>query len=198
MSAPLVTLIAKQHQQCSTSSLTEALQNQIAITSAQRKALAKCIRMSTQSAAVQDTLPSLLAYAMTLSQEQGASTWLTARPIEEHGFALHKTAFRDSIALRNGWEPINLSSHCACGETFNTNHALSCPTGGFLIVRHNEVRDFTAGLLRKVTYDVEIEPKLKPLTGEDLAPSAKHDAALSSHRHQGTRSVGRIVRMCIL
>ena len=106
VSAPLVTLIAKQHQQCSTSSLTEALQNQIAITAAQRKA--KRIRLSTQSAAVQDTLPSLLAHAMTLSQEQGASTWLTARPIEEHGFPLHKTAFRDSIVLRYGWGPINL------------------------------------------------------------------------------------------
>ena len=100
VSAPLVTLIAKQHQQCSISSLTEALQNQMAITAAQRKA--KRIRLSTQSAVVQDTLPSLLAHAMTLSQEQGASTWLTARPIEEHGFALHKTAFRDRIALRYG------------------------------------------------------------------------------------------------
>ena len=113
---------------------------------------------------------------MTLSHEQGASTWLTARPIEEHGFALHKTAFRDSIALRYGWKPTNLPSHCACGETFNTNHALSCPNGGFFIVRHNEVRDFTDGLLREVSYDVEIEPKLQPLAGEKLAPSANRDS----------------------
>ena len=43
-------------------------------------------------------------------------------------------------------------------------------------MRHNEVRDFTAGLLREVGYDVEIEPKLQPLAGEELAPSANRDS----------------------
>ena len=43
-------------------------------------------------------------------------------------------------------------------------------------MRHNEVRDFTAGLLREVSYDVEIEPKLQPLAGEELAPSANRDS----------------------
>ena len=37
---------------------------------------------------------------MELSQEKGASIWLTARPIEIHGFALHKSAFRDALCIR--------------------------------------------------------------------------------------------------
>ena len=36
---------------------------------------------------------------MEVSQEKGASTWLTALPINDHGFALHKSAFRDALSL---------------------------------------------------------------------------------------------------
>ena len=38
-------------------------------------------------------LPSTLQRSMELSQEKGASTWLTSLPIDDHGFALHKSAF---------------------------------------------------------------------------------------------------------
>ena len=52
-------------------------------------------------------------------------------------------------------------------------------------MRHNEVRDFTAGLLCEVSYDVEIEPKLQPLAVEELAPSANRDSELAStSRHE--------------
>ena len=40
---------------------------------------------------VQSQLPNSLKRCMELSQERGASTWLTALPIEDHGFALHKS-----------------------------------------------------------------------------------------------------------
>eukprot|EP00117_Sycon_ciliatum_P015868 scpid98923/ scgid15548/ len=33
-------------------------------------------------------------------------------------------------------------------------------------MRHNEVRDITAHMLRGVAYDVAVEPDLQPLTGE--------------------------------
>ena len=33
------------------------------------------------------------------SKEKGASNWLTVIPIEEHGFTLHKGAFRDALTL---------------------------------------------------------------------------------------------------
>ena len=49
-----------------------------------------------------DNFPANLKYAMDLAQERGASNWLTALPIEEHGFLLHKGTFRDAVALRYG------------------------------------------------------------------------------------------------
>ena len=39
------------------------------------------------------------------SSGKRASSWLTAIPVEEFGFALYKGAFRDAQALRYGWSP---------------------------------------------------------------------------------------------
>ena len=106
---------------------------------------------------------------MDLAQERGASSWLTTLPLEEFGLTLHKGAFRDAIALRYGWQPALTPSTCACGTSFSVEHALSCPMGGFPIVRHNEVRDLTAKLMSEVCHDVCIEPTLQPITGEALS-----------------------------
>ena len=84
---------------------------------------------------------------MTLAQEKGASSWLTALPIEEFGFTLHKSAFRDAVALRYGWQPANIPSTCACGKEFTVEHVLSCAKGGFPSIRHNEIRDVSAQLM---------------------------------------------------
>ena len=99
--------------------------------------------------------------AVERATDDGASSWLSARPIEEHDFALHKGAFRDAVALRYGWEPANLPSHCAPGVSFDSCHALTCSKGGLTIARHNEIRDLTANLISEVCSDVEIEPKLQ-------------------------------------
>jgi hypothetical protein len=105
---------------------------------------------------------------MDCAQEKGASSWLTALPLEEFNLTLHKGAFRDAIALRYGWQPINVQSKCACGRSFTIDHALSCPMGGFPTIRHNEIRDFTANLMSEVCHDVCVEPTLQPVTGEVL------------------------------
>ena len=57
--------------------------------------------------------------AMLPSNLQLASSWLTVLPIEEYGFTLHKTAFRDALALRYGWLPANTPTSCACGAAFS-------------------------------------------------------------------------------
>lgn len=44
-------------------------------------------------------LPAQLQKAVDLAKEKGASTWLTALPLKEHGFSLHKAAFHDAMAL---------------------------------------------------------------------------------------------------
>lgn len=124
------------------------------------------VRLQSSAGDICADLPAPLQRAVRLAQEPGASTWLSARPVQEHGFALHKGAFRDAMALRYGWEPKTLPSHCACGDHFTVSHALSCAKGGFVALRHNEVRDLTAGLLTEVSHDVETEPELQPLDGE--------------------------------
>ena len=44
-----------------------------------------------------------LKLAVTLAQEKGTSSWLTAIPIVEHNFFFHKSAFCDALALTYGW-----------------------------------------------------------------------------------------------
>ena len=99
--------------------------------------------------------------------EREASSWLTTIPIREHGFALHKGDFHDTLCLRYGWTPPYLSSHCVCGHGLTIEHALNCKCGGFLSIRHNELRDITADLT-EVCHNVLIEPPLLPLNGESL------------------------------
>ena len=82
---------------------------------------------------------------------------------------MHKGEFRDALALRYGWQPPHVPVSCACGHTFSIEHVLSCPTGGFPSIRHNEVRDLTATLLTEVCHNVVIEPDLQPLGGEVLS-----------------------------
>ena len=121
-----------------------------------------------RATSVCDSLPSDLKRMISLLSEKGASSWLSALPVEEHGFALHKGAFRDALFLRYGWLPSGLPIHCACGQGFSIDHALNCPTGGYPTLRHNELRDFTAGVLSEVCTDVCTEPPLQPLSGETL------------------------------
>ena len=114
------------------------------------------------------TLPSPLQRSMSLAQEKGASSWLTALPVMEFSFTLHKSAFRDALCLRYGWLPDRAPTNCDCGTNFSVEHALSCPKGGFPSIRHNEIRDLTAYLLSEVCNNVCTEPHLQPVTGEQL------------------------------
>ena len=122
-------------------------------------------KQSADASALRSSLP-LLKFAMSLAQEMGTSSWLTALPIEEHSFTLHKGAYRDALALCYGWQPNATPSHCACGESFSIPHVLSCARGGYPSIRNNEIRDLTAHLLTEVCHCVSTEPTLQPITGE--------------------------------
>ena len=84
-----------------------------------------------ETSQLKSSVPTSLQHSMSLAQEKGASSWLTALPVEEFGFALHKGAFRDALALHYGWSPRFVPSHCACGQPFSVSHALSCSMGGY-------------------------------------------------------------------
>ena len=68
--------------------------------------------------------------------------------------------------MRYGIPLPRLPAKCVCDKNFSIEHALTCKKGGFINIRHNEVRDFTAELLSEVCNDVAVEPLLTPLTGE--------------------------------
>ena len=100
--------------------------------------------------------------------KKGVSNWLTSLPMKNHGFDLSKQEFRDAIRMRYGWVLDRLPAICVCGSRFDVPHALSCKRGGFVTLRHNELRNITADLLREVCVDVKIEPMLAEMEGELL------------------------------
>ena len=54
----------------------------------------------------------------------------------------------------------SLPTLCVCGDLFNLQHTLSCPKGGLVVTRHNELRKQTAEILGEVCKNVVIEPIL--------------------------------------
>ena len=87
---------------------------------------------------------------MDLLGEKGSSSWLSVLPLKDQGFNLNKGKFRDALNLRYGWQTKNVPHNCKCGKAFSTDHAMTCPSGGLPIARHNEIRDITAQCLTDV------------------------------------------------
>ena len=158
ITSPLTKLIIEQ----STTYPLDVRQSQI-----KAKSRAHNFRRQLQSQQAQE-LKSNLQRVVSASTEKGASSWLSTLPIEDHGFALHKGAFRDALCFRYGWRPPLLPSQCVCGAKFTIEHSLNCPRGGFPSIRHNEIRDITADLLSEVCHNVGIEPSLQSISGEHL------------------------------
>ena len=160
LSTPLTTAI-RNSTECDYNSIQSeqvAVKKKIRL---EREALLK-----TTSDLLNSEFSEAMLFTVKLAQEKGASSWLNVLPIKEHGFHLHKSDFRDALALRYGWTPVDLPSHCACGKNFTVNHALSCAKGGFPTLRHNELRDLTATLLTESCANVMTEPPLQKLDGE--------------------------------
>ena len=124
---------------------------------------------------------------MDLASEKGASTWLTALPLQDQGFNLNKGEFHDALCLRYGWQIKNLPRQCICGNSFTTDHAMTCHHGALPTIRHNDIRDITANWLSEVCHDVEREPPLMPLTGETIIPQTanRRDDARADIRARG-------------
>ena len=81
-------------------------------------------KSSTDVDEISALLPDPLRRAVALAKEKGSSTWLATLPLVEHGFALHKGAFHDALALQYGWTPSDMPSTCVCGSKFSVEHAL--------------------------------------------------------------------------
>ena len=161
LTSPLVAIIATQDQDKSVDIL-EVMEIKASIRQTNREHQAQ------QAVTVYDHLSPQQKRLVDLAKEKGASSWLSVLPLDDHGFSLHKGAFKDAICLRYGWKPPNTPTKCNCGSAFSTNHAMTCPMGGFPTIRHNELRDVTASLLSEVCHNVATEPRLQPLNGESM------------------------------
>ena len=104
---------------------------------------------------------------------KGTSLWLTTLPIANLGFIMNKTEFQDALCLRYNMEVHGMPKFCACGKQNSVNHALSCMKGGYTSMRHNNVRDTEAQILREVCKEVTIEPPLIP--SKELGDKARLD-----------------------
>ena len=165
ISGPLISCILRQDTSYSPEVLNAQLTAKSEVGRQRRE------NLNSSSSSLYNTLPQDLKRAVDLATEKGASSWLSTLPIQEHGFALHKAAFHDAVALRYGWIPSNVPVECACGKSFSVEHALSCAKGGFPSLRHNEVRDITASLISEVCSNVCTEPTLNPVSGQNLPAS---------------------------
>ena len=125
-----------------------------------------------QSHSIRSCLSPQLQWLFDIPNEKNVSSWLTALPISDHGFNLHKRAFWVALCLCYGWQPSSLPTTCTCGTSFSIEHCLNCHQGGFTIIRHNGICDLTVRLLGEVCHQVTIEPVLQPLSRESLHSSS--------------------------
>eukprot|EP00117_Sycon_ciliatum_P037591 scpid15790/ scgid28089/ len=138
-------------------------------------------------AGLQDHLSATQQLLMDVAGSAGVSSWLTAEPRLAHGTVLNASDFRDALALRYGLQLPGLPSTCVCGDASTMDHLLTCPAGGYPSARHDNVRDILAETLSEAVRDVETEPRLRPLSGEDLpyATANRTDEARLDIRARG-------------
>ena len=113
VTAPLRQLIHHQDDQYSYETSSDQMSAKADI---QRRRREQAI---TNANHLRNELTPTLQRAMDLARERGSSSWLTARPLEEHGFSLHKGAFveicgpppKHPAAVRV--EPTSLLSTCS-------------------------------------------------------------------------------------
>jgi len=135
-----------------------------------------------------ESAPEEMKLALKTTLEKGASSWVTATPLYDHGTVLHKGDFVDAIYMRYGWTLPDLPTTCSgCQCAFTLQHALECKVGGFRTIQHNEVRDVFAQVFRDAGHTVETEPLLQKLSGEgfEYKSANKDDDARSDIKVTG-------------
>jgi hypothetical protein len=162
VSAPLVRLVQRQEFEFGPAALLDEIKQLRAVVDKENEVRYKAkLELTLEKASPE------LKLALKAASQQGASSWVTAIPSYDHGTILHKGEFTDAIYIRYGWPILNLPTTCACGASFDVQHALDCQNGGLRTMQHNEVRDVVAQCMREAGHTlVEVEPQLQALSGE--------------------------------
>ena len=87
--------------------------------------------------------------------------------IEQYGFFLKQSRIQRcyNVKIRKRFNQ-GLPVTCPCSQKCDTAHALNCKKGGFVTIRHNNIRDYEGNSFAKIHTDVETEPSLQPIEGE--------------------------------
>ena len=107
--------------------------------------------------------------SIEVSMENGVSIWLRVIPIKGNGFFLEKQTFWDAKRMRYNVSLERLPTLCVCGDSFNLQHALSCPKEGLVTTSHNELKNLTAEILGEICKNMVIDPLLTTWTGEEFS-----------------------------
>ena len=71
------------------------------------------------------------------------------------------------MPLRYGWTPSDIPKLCVCQKENTLVHSQTCTCGGFIIMRHNLIRDQFARFLDQAgCKSTEVEKRLLPVEGE--------------------------------
>ena len=161
VTAPLVAQIVSQAHEPPDDALIRSLQ----LTTRRERE----VRLDNKLEDLRNSLPEKTNRAVDLAAEKGASSWLTVIPVKEMDLNLNKREFKDAVHLRYDWQISGVPNVYVCGEPFDVDDAMISKRRGFIIQRHNELRDLEAQMLNPVCHDVEIEPVLQEITSESLA-----------------------------
>ena len=129
---------------------------------------------------------------MDISTLTGVSNWLTVIPIQNFDSNYLSSNSRIQQDSDMVGKTCNLPTSRPCGSKFDIQHGISCKKGGFIyirpLIRHNDLRDLTENMMLEVCKDIETEPKLIPLSGEEL------QARMSNNSNESIN--GSIGRQC--
>ena len=108
---------------------------------------------------------------LKFDQEEGSSRLMNSKP-----FVYGRLPSSCELIQSPKRQALRAGSRHYCMQRFNVSHAFSCKKGGFVVQRHNELRDITGELLADVCHVVCIKPPLGELTGETLTSISESSA----------------------
>ena len=111
-----------------------------------------------------------------LRRAQLTGRFLTVYPSYANNTVLSTQEFRDRLLYRYGMQPSDLPTTCdGCTKPFTVDHAMSCPVGGLIHARHNELAREIGSLYAEATANncVATEPMIfpSPATAPATAPA---------------------------
>jgi hypothetical protein len=116
--------------------------------------------------------------------DKSLGEWIAAHPSGASDWLLSRDEYHVGLCVRYGKTPRYLPLKCdGCGKDNDLHHALTCPHGGLLDARHNDVRDRYAEFAIRAfgKGSVRVEPPIFPPGSAEPGVAADSRGDLSVH-----------------